>query len=688
MADPQDRVKVRLPDGRTGFIPRANFETARSHGATLVEDSPATAAAWATVGGDAQPGVMDRALNATGRFLGAAADAVDPKPILDAITDGHPVEKIGNLGKGVLDAQADQLYKAREAWGQGNHADAIRYGMGYLIPLLGPAANAAGDDLAAGRTAEGLGKTAALGLQIAMPGTMQRKGTVRVPGIIRSGLNAAEQAAIQFADRNNIPTDLATRSGNRAVLTVRRVAQDMLPGAVVVRNAQRLQGEALGVKGGQMAEQVHPLPISPQQAGESVRGGLEAEVLKHNTTAASNYDTLRAFEADPANSRDVPVSIGRTAQGAADLDAFSMSLAGKPFAKLAPTEQSSVLRTAAAAGVDVAEAPIMERVPLPVDLRNAKAELRPVVDRLNRQMPVAQVRASTGMKALQNIMDAADFLPLSVADTDLSAIKAAARGADLPELRTLSQGLAANAVQKMEDAVSSGVAQAGPEAQAARDAGRAATAAKYDTGAVLKQLLQEPVQAFNQLRYPGDSGVTFLRDVSREAPAEMPKVGRAVLQGLLEEAQASGEFQGGKQLLKNWQKLGPETKKILFKNPAMIQDLDNFFRLAEMHSRNPNPSGSAATGASIMHISSTGGMMLANPVGGAAVAIAPYVVAKMLYSPRAARLLMDGVKIPLANRGAALVAFNNIMQIVGKLQKEQQDENQPAAVPAGTRNRR
>jgi hypothetical protein len=675
MADPQEKVRVQLPDGRIGSIPRANLDAARSRGAKVLDAGPAgPMQAGMAGGGEEQPGLMESALNTTGKVLGAIGDTMDPTPVLKAITSGDPVKEVGKLGTGILDAQADQLHKAREAWGKGNHLDAVRYAMGYVIPMLGPAVNAAGDDMQQGRYAEGVGKTVGLGLQLATPAKMQQKGGINVRPVLKSQLNPAEAAAIAFADENGIPVDLAMRTGNKAVGNVKTIVQNTIPGAAVSKKAHGAQSAALAGKGGQMADAVHPFPVSPQQAGEGVRGGLEAEVLRHNTEAASNYDTLRQFEADPANARQVPVSTGRTPQGEADLNAFSVELAGRPFAKLQPHEQSAVLRTAKAAGVDVAERPILEEVALPVDLRTAKAELAPVVQRLQRGMPIAQQRASTGMKALTNILEAPDFLPTSVADSDLGAIKAAARGADLPELRTLSQGLAANAVQKMEDAVADGVGAAGPEASAARNAGRAATAAKYDTAAVLRQLREEPVQAFQQLTYAGDSGIQFLKDVYKQTPNEMPKVGRSYLQGLLETAAQSGEFRGGKQLLNEWQKLGPETKKVLFRNPMMIQDMDNFFRLAEMQSRNPNPSGTAHVLSMTGHAGSATGLLLTNPAGAAAVALAPYVVAKMLYSPKAARALMNGMRVPLANKPAASMAFTNIMAIAEKLQKEEAGE--------------
>lgn len=615
--------------------------------------------------------------NSVKNFASGINSYVNPVEMVKGLATAaiHPVD----TASGIVNAQLDQAKQAYELGRRGgswnDYLEAAGHGVAAALPLIGPAAAEAGETFGRGEIAKGLGQTVGLVGSVLVPGAAGRKGSVTVPPVFKPQLNPAEAAAIAFADANNIPVDLVMRSGSKWAENIKKAVEHTLPGSWASRRGKAAQAAALEAKGAQLAEKVYPLEVSPQEAGAGVRGGLEAEVLKHNTEAARNYDQLRQFEADPANTRDVPVSTGRSPGAQADLDAFSMSLAGKPFARLQPHEQASVLRTAASSGVDVAERPIMESVPLPVDLRTPKAELGPVVTQLQRQMPIAQQRASTGMKALENIMEAPDFLPTSLADADLSAIKAAARGADLPELRTLSQGLAANAVQKMEDAVAAGVAEAGPAASEARNLGRAATTAKYDTAAVLKQLRDEPVQAFNQLTYGGDSGIEFLRDVRKQTPNEMPKVGRAYLQGLLESAvNRSGEFQGGQGLLKKWQSLGPETKKELFKNPLMVKDLDDFFRLAEMQERNPNRSGSGTQVTSVLHMMTGGKLALIDPWTAAAVTLAPWVVAEMMYSPRAARALTTAMKVPLSQKGAASVAFNNLMTIVDKLEKEQESE--------------
>jgi hypothetical protein len=270
-------------------------------------------------------------------------------------------------------------------------------------------------------------------------------------------------------------------------------------------------------------------------------------------------------------------------------------------------------------------------VQAPVDLRNAKAALRPVYDRMKRQLPLTQQQASPGLKALENIINGPDHAPLSQVDADLSAIKSISRGkrGDLPELRDVSQGLAAEAVKQLDAAVQQTAGSMGPAAESALHAGRKATISKYKAGDVLKQMREEPVQVFQQATYAKDAGVAHLRRVAALAPQELPKVGRAYLDDLMREATADGGFDKAKTLATRWDSLGPQTKRLLFKDPAYITDLDNFFRLARKIAENPNPSGTARV----------------NNVFNAATALPSYAIAKMLYSRKGIKILTNGIRV-------------------------------------------
>lgn len=298
------------------------------------------------------------------------------------------------------------------------------------------------------------------------------------------------------------------------------------------------------------------------------------------------------------------------------------------------------------------EATGAQTIQAPVDLRYVKQTLKPIYDRLMKAYPVAQQEASRGLKALENVVNGPDYMSLSEADFNLGAIKSIAR-ADIPELRTLSQGTALGAVKQLESAVMLAAENLGPEALAALQAGRKATIAKYGAAEVLEALRAEGVGAFGQATHAKDAGIGLLRDVAKLAPAELPKIGRAFLDELIGKATAEGGFQHAAAVAAKWQNLGGETKRLLFRDPGYLKDLDNFFLLAKKMAESPNPSGSAlvgSVGAGVAHVA-------LHPLTGIPLQIGQGAIAKFLHSPAGVRILTKGFRIPAANKaGAALYA--------------------------------
>jgi hypothetical protein len=311
----------------------------------------------------------------------------------------------------------------------------------------------------------------------------------------------------------------------------------------------------------------------------------------------------------------------------------------------------------------------------PVDLRGVKAALKPIYDRMMRQLPVTQQQASPGLKALENIVNGEDFAPLTQVDADLGAIKSISRGrgSDLPELRDVSQGLAAEAVKQLDAAVRAAAEGLGPEAIAALRAGRKATVSKVQSGEVLKRMREEPVQAFQQATYAKDAGIAQLRRMAALAPNEMPKVGRAFLDDLMRKAMADGGFDKSKTLASAWENLGPQTRLLLFRDAAYIADLDNFFRLAKKIAENPNPSGTARV-SNVLNL---------------ATALPSYAIAKLLYSSKGIKTLTNGMRVNLRvggpRVGVAGHASAQKPQPVAPSTAEREREARPVAVPAEQR---
>jgi hypothetical protein len=265
-------------------------------------------------------------------------------------------------------------------------------------------------------------------------------------------------------------------------------------------------------------------------------------------------------------------------------------------------------------------------------------------------------------------MRSPDQAPLSIADSALGELKSLAR-ADQAFRRTVGQGVAAEAVTNLEQAVRSTAMQGGPDVFHALMEGRAATVNKFKTIDVLDQLKTEPVKVFEQATHAKDAGIAQLRQVARVAPREMAQIGRAYLEDLFQKASAEGGFDVTKSLLNRWQNLGPETKQLLFRDPAHIRDLDNFFLLAKKMAEKPNPSGSGLTILKGGELLKTGAEVLTGSLGlGTAATLSAPLVAKLLLSPATTRFLLQGLRLPVSATMAQAAWRARLGTLLGQLQ--------------------
>lgn len=487
----------------------------------------------------------------------------------------------------------------------------------------------------------------------------------------------------------------------------------------------------------QMVERLRADPEFTSQFGEIA----DNELFDLVYSAAREADSMQASHLEALAQTGVRPGVAwwddakAAAQAADDFDPQYLDrIAAEITGEAAPA-------SAAAAVDDVAEAG-GEMMAAPVDIRAAKATFGPLMERLKYLMPVAEQRADPGLKAIENILAAPDFMPRELADMNLSAIKELARG----KARGASQGFAKLAVRELEKAVQRTVADLGPEAVAARTAGRTATKAEKGADAVLKELREEPVQAFEQLTWAADAGIERLERVAKLTPDALPKVGRALidkmlasgswhtweklgpktkallfptaklradvdrfvadvaplarevdgepvrlfkaltaaddanieklrslariapnvgrayLDDLLGRATAEGGFSRAQGLWADWQKLGPETKRILFPNPDLRMNLGRFFLLAKKAAENPNPSGSALVGS----LSAQGYALYASGgVGAVPLILGGAALSKLLHSERGVRLLSKGLETPRRNEATAGAIASQLLKLAG-----------------------
>jgi hypothetical protein len=534
----------------------------------------------------------------------------------------HALEPLRQLGA----AHGELGREAVEAAGEGDYLTAARKGVNYLLLGVGPALDQASEDYEHGKWKTGTARTVGIGANLVAP-AVAGKVAPRIPAPFKNK-SAAEREAVAFGESRGIPVDAGTATGNRFVRGTQAMADHSLGGSMVAEGAQEATAQAFTREGQALAGRAHANPVQLPQAGAGVRGSLEKRVEKLGDRADTAYTKLRQIENAPTSTRQVSQRIPTTdAQG------------------------------------NVTQSMVSMDIQLPVDLKTVKAELKPLRDALERQMPMTQRQASPGLQAINNILDAADYLPATMVDADLSALKALARS---KSATPRARGLAKHAVEVLEAAVEDAVAQGGPAAVRARTVGRAATAAKYNTAEILKALRKEPGKATTQLLVPGDMAIEQLRTVARVAPQQMPALGRAYLERLLAKATKEGRFEHADWMQAEWQKLGPQTKKVVFKDAALVKDLDDFFLLAKMSAKKANPSGTATT---IATVQSTGGALsiaFSHPVTGAAVLLGPAVVSKLLHSRAGVRALTQGLSVPVSNRLAASTAAARLLKLAGE----------------------
>lgn len=549
------------------------------------------------------------------RFASSAGAVLNPVTMVQGIANAvqHPIDTV----TGIAGQMGDQWNKAADLAGQGRYVEAAGHAVAGSIPVVGPAAAAAGEQMAGGDVAGGLGSGAGLLAPIAVskliPAGKAKVGLPTTP-------NPAEAAAVKFGQARGIPVDAGTATGNQFVRGAQALADSSPLGSMVATRAKAAQASALQRVGGELAQEANAgAYVAPEQAGAAVKSGVQKYVGDMSDAADVAYGKLRKIEADPRNARVIQTGPNTTAT-----------------------------------------------VNLPVEVAPAKKALEPLYTRLKREAELIPLQGDKGraLVALDRLMTGPDHAPVSIVDAALGDLKSMAR-ADVPELRTQGQGFAAAAVKELDQAVRAAAGRAGPAALDALEQGRKATVAKYQAGDVLEQIRAEPVQAFKQMTAPQDSGIEFLRQVKQYAPDAVPDVARAYLENLLGKATSEGGFKGAAGLQREWQNLGKATKRELFPAVGQPENIDHFFLLAKKLEERVNPSGSAL----VINSGAQGGLMFTNPATGIPVVLGSGALSALLHSPRGVRALTNGLSVSLypasGSAKASLVALTQAARAAG-----------------------
>ncbi|MEY2873006.1 MAG: hypothetical protein RLZZ373_377, partial [Pseudomonadota bacterium] len=161
---------------------------------------------------------------------------------------GAPPSGPVNAVNAILGASWEELKRAKEAWDSGDTTQAVRHIMG-STPVIGPPVSQASDMMLAGDYGKGMGRVASIGVQMAAPAIIDKARNVSVRSPLKN-TNPVEAEAVNFLQREGVPVDAATATGNRFVRGAQRgIADQSLGGSVVAERAKAAEATALARTG-------------------------------------------------------------------------------------------------------------------------------------------------------------------------------------------------------------------------------------------------------------------------------------------------------------------------------------------------------------------------------------------------------------------------------------------------------
>lgn len=499
----------------------------------------------------------------------------------------------------VLKSHMDEAQRAYDSWQRGDRGEATLEALASVVPVIGPML-----DQFVRRTASGEGPEVA-GDITAM---MSPAAAARLPGAIRAAGKVAttpESEALSFVQSRGVPVDVATQSGNGFLRNVQQAAEkaSFLGGRVGTKAAEGVKsglatlGDVLASKAGRGQ------PQTLLGAGEEAATTVRQRIKDLSKEADQAYEAIRQRE-----------------------------------------QQGTVI------GINV---------------KTAKTKLKPVYDQLVRESQLAQPQGATrtALIALDRLMSGPDVAPMSVVDGALSEMKSALRSAGDSQPWSKGVGVMRGTIQALDKEVMD-VARI-HKLDDALTAGRKATIDKYNAIDVLDQIGAEPVAAVNKVLAQKDRGISQLRALRREAPEAVGEMGRAKLDELL------GKAREGKHdtVLTEWLNMGDATKKELFaeslaKNPDYLANVTQLFRASKELQKSMNPSGTAGQALSAVHAANLGSALatgnLQQAVLSAIYEAGGGITAKALRSPRIARVLAQGVRVPVRTPAARAAYLSTV----------------------------
>ncbi len=440
---------------------------------------------------------------------------------------------------------------------------------------------------------------------------------------IRSGLSPVEQAAVDYALNDSDlsgSVDAATASGNKAVQSAKSLLRKSPMSAGTVGDAELSQQGAIAGKMGDISDAVAPGGAKTKStAGVSVQQKIAAKLNDYSGAARTAYQSL--IQRAKANPEMVQVGTEPTMEYAPGADI-------PPDAPEIPTR------------------PVMKPVAGATSTAAVKAAAAPILDEIMKTIPEAQRQMSPSVSLLKQIMARPAYVDIETAINDNSALQNLAR-TETPQLRTQAQRISSALSSPYRDAIDQAATKLGPDAMQMLQDGRQATINKYELGkAVPKQTAQNPVNLANYLTAGDGKAVPVLQTLQKHIPDAIPDVARATVENIFGHTTAKGGVSRVPGALAKWNKLGSETRQILF-GKDVSEEITNLLNYASMATGEMNPSGTAGVG----QIAGLTALLLKDPMSAIAAMAGSRAMAKAMFNPDVAAAVRQTGRVPLPQPG-------------------------------------
>ena len=587
----------------------------------------------------------DKKKDDKGFFTTLATDVASiPGAAVSAVTS--PKKTLDALGG----AQHEQFEEGRQEFKKGNYAESAFHTVAGAVPVLGPAAAAAAKDLDEGRYGEGAAHLLELfGPDIAK--ALPEKWLPKISRSVENVNNPTEEKALKSVE-NEVRMTPGQRAGQAALQTSEKNLKNAPGTASQAEQFYSGQESDLATAGRRRVSAQGGQVTNPFGAGSAVQETLGARISRLKEYADKLYDSTRKTTA--RNAKDVETG----------------TTAGAAFDPTAPLPQSR-----------------MVRLESPVALGPVRKQLQSVYEELARNLPEAKRANSPAFRALDEFMKSgSDHMNAMDFDKFLGAVKSITRDGNSSILSSQSQRLAKLVVSAGEKQFQDAIAGAGPNVVDKLQRARKAVAEYHNTADFLEDLNGEPGALYSNLTTGGDRVQNTLKEIGQKAPKALQTVGRTYLEQMMDKATREGGFGRSAGVKADWEKLGPETKNLIF-GPATTKAMDEFLLAA----KKLTPAQGSATadrlsaltqygdiGAAIAEF--VGGTALGHPAAGAAGAAAtlgktrlqPAILAKLSFKPLGAQLLKQSITLPINSP-----KWNNAMRnltAMAAVENEQEDK--------------